>query len=137
MSEVVKKGMFSDEEYKEFQKAEDFIWAVRFHLHYITGRSEERITFDVQKSLAEKLEYADRPNMSGVERFMKHFFLVAKNVGDLTRIFCAYLEEKHKRKPKLRLANFSLRSPSADGFPLEGSRVSIKNEALLKKIRSK
>ncbi len=133
VSEIVEKGVFSDDEYREFQKAEDFLWAVRFHLHYFSGRPEERITFDVQKSLAEKLGYADRPNMSGVERFMKHFFLIAKNVGDLTRIFCAYLEEKHKRKPPLRFSNFSFRSKNTDGFPIEGSRISIKNAAVLEK----
>lgn len=133
VSEVVKKGVFSDEEYREFRKAEEFLWAVRFHLHYFAGRPEERITFDVQKSLAEKLGYADRPNMSGVERFMKHFFLMAKNVGDLTRIFCAYLEEKHKRKPKLRFSDLPFISPSADGFPLEGSRISLKNASVVEK----
>lgn len=127
VSEIVKKGVFSDEEYREFQKAEDFLWAVRFHLHYFAGRPQEIITFDVQKSLSEKLSYADRPNVSGVERFMKHFFLTAKNVGDLTRIFCAYLEEKHKRKAPLRFSSFSFRSKTADGFPIEGSRLSIKN----------
>lgn len=132
VSEVVKKGVFSDEEYKEFQKAEEFLWAVRFQLHYLAGRPNERITFDVQKELSEKLEYADRPNMSGVERFMKHFFLVAKNVGDLTRIFCAYLEEKHKRKP-LRLSSFSFRSKHVEGFPIEGARLSVKSAASLQK----
>ena len=133
VSEVVEKGVFSDEEYREFQKAEDFLWAVRFHLHYFAGRPEERITFDVQKSLSEKLGYADRPNMSGVERFMKHFFLMAKNVGDLTRIFCAYLEEKHRRKPPLRFSNFSFISKYADGFPIEGSRISIKSVSVFEK----
>lgn len=132
VSEVVKKGVFSDEEYKEFQKAEEFLWAVRFQLHYMAGRPNERITFDVQKELSKKLEYADRPNMSGVERFMKHFFLVAKSVGDLTRIFCAYLEEKHKRKP-LRLSSFSFRSEYVEGFPIEGSRLSIKSASQIKK----
>ncbi|MBL4602351.1 MAG: [protein-PII] uridylyltransferase [Emcibacteraceae bacterium] len=132
VSEIVEKGVFSPEEYREFQKAEDFLWAVRFHLHYFAGRPEERITFDVQKALSEKLEYADRPNVSGVERFMKHFFLTAKNVGDLTRIFCAYLEEKHKRRP-LRFSNFSFRKKSADGFPIEGSRLSIKNVEVIEK----
>lgn len=126
VSEVVKKGVFSNEEYKEFQKAEEFLWAVRFQLHYLAGRPNEIITFDVQKELSEKLEYADRPNMSGVERFMKHFFLTAKNVGDLTRIFCAYLEEKHKRKP-IRLSSLSFRSKYIEGFPIEGSRLSLKN----------
>ena len=132
VSEVVKKGVFSKEEYKEFQKAEEFLWAVRFQLHYLAGRPNEVITFDVQKELSEKLEYADRPNMSGVERFMKHFFLTAKNVGDLTRIFCAYLEEKHKRKP-IRLSSFSFRSKYVEGFPIEGSRLSIKKTSELEK----
>jgi len=127
VSEVVEKGVFSKEEFREYRAAEDFLWAVRFHLHYFAGRGEERITFDVQKALSEKLGYADRPNMSGVERFMKHFFLTAKNVGDLTRIFCAYLEEKHKRKAPLRFADFSFRSKNVDGFPLVGGRISIKS----------
>ena len=132
VSEVVKKGVFTAEEYREFRVAEEFLWAVRFHLHYFAVRAEERITFDVQKALSEKLGYADRPNMSGVERFMKHYFLTAKNVGDLTRIFCAYLEEKHKRKPPLRLSSFSFRSKFVDGFPLTGGRISIKNKKDLK-----
>ncbi|MBT6031998.1 MAG: bifunctional uridylyltransferase/uridylyl-removing protein, partial [Kordiimonadaceae bacterium] len=130
-SEVVEKGVFSEEEFNEFQKAEEFLWAVRFQLHYFSGRAEERITFDVQKALAEKLQYTDRPNASGVERFMKHFFLTAKNVGDLTRIFCAYLEEKHKRRAPFKLSGFSFRSKNADGFPIEGGRLSIKNEKLV------
>lgn len=125
MHEIKEKGVFSDEEYKEFTKAEDFLWAVRFQLHYMAGRPNERITFDVQKDLSEKLGYAERAGLSGVERFMKHYFLTVKNVGDLTRIFCAYLEEEHKRRP-IRFSNFSFRSKYADGFPLEGSRISIK-----------
>ena len=64
----------------------------------MTGRSEERLTFDVQKSIGEQMNYADRAGISGVERFMKHYFLIAKDVGDLTRIFAAVLEEKEKRK---------------------------------------
>ena len=44
--------------------------------------------------------YTDHAGSRGVERFMKHYFLVAKDVGDLTRIFCAILEadQKHKRR---------------------------------------
>ena len=42
--------------------------------------------------------YADRPGSRGVERFMKHYFLVAKDVGDLTRIFCAASKTSQQRK---------------------------------------
>ena len=61
----------------------------------MTGRAEERLSFDVQREMAVRLGYTAHPGLSDVERFMKHYFLVAKDVGDLTRIFCAALEEHH------------------------------------------
>ncbi|NOZ66186.1 MAG: [protein-PII] uridylyltransferase [Alphaproteobacteria bacterium] len=125
VSEVVEKGVFSRSDYRQFQKAYNFLTTVRCHLHYITGRAEERITFGVQKILAERLGYVGRAGLSDVERFMKHFFLTAKTVGDLTRIYCAYLEDKHKRKPRLRIPKFGLRNRSIGIFPIEGSRISL------------
>jgi [protein-PII] uridylyltransferase len=93
--ELVGKGVFRPAEYRLFQRAEDFLWAVRCHLHFITGRAEEKLTFDVQPDLAQRMGYEQRLGMLGVERFMKRYFLVAKDVGDLTRIFCASLEFNH------------------------------------------
>jgi [protein-PII] uridylyltransferase len=95
--ELVDKGVLSAAEYRLFSRAEDFLWAVRCHLHYVTGRAEEKLTFDVQPELAERMGYARRIGMLGVERFMKRYFLVAKDIGDLTRIFCASLEFNHAK----------------------------------------
>ncbi|ESY66646.1 MULTISPECIES: [protein-PII] uridylyltransferase [Mesorhizobium] len=95
--ELVEKGVFTDAEYREFQKAEDFLWAVRCHMHFLTGKAEERLHFDIQREIAERLGYTTHPGLSAVERFMKHYFLVAKDVGDLTRIFCAALEEEQAK----------------------------------------
>ena len=65
--------------------AEDFLWAVRCHLHFLTGRAEERLTFDVQpRAWPRGSAIPAAPACSAVERFMKHYFLVAKDVGDLT-----------------------------------------------------
>lgn len=125
IGELVDKGVFSRQELRQFRKASDFLWTVRVHLHYIAGRAEERLTFDVQKELARRLNYTDRPRSQGVERFMKHYFLVAKDVGDLTRIFCAHLEDEHKRKPRLRLPRFGLGRKEVDGFKLVGQRLDI------------
>src|SRR5690606_25611530 len=44
--ELVGKGVFTRAEYTQFRKAEDFLWAVRCHMHFLTGRSEERLHFD-------------------------------------------------------------------------------------------
>ena len=95
--ELVGVGVLSADAYRLFQRAENFLWAVRCHLHFMTGRANERLTFDVQPDLAERMGYSSRLGMLGVERFMKRYFLVAKDVGDLTRIFCASLEFNHAK----------------------------------------
>ena len=51
-----------------------------------------------QPAMAQSLGYTNRGGMRAVERFMKHYFLVAKDVGDLTRIFCAALEEEQAKE---------------------------------------
>ncbi len=93
--ELVELGVFSRTELTLFNKCEDFLWAVRCHMHFVTGRPEERLGFELQRDLAERLGYQQRPGLEPVERFMKHYFLVAKDVGDLTLIFCASLEVHH------------------------------------------
>ena len=96
-TELVKLGVLSKEEARSFEKADDFLWAVRCHMHFLTNKAEERLSFDIQREIAESLGYHSRPGLSAVERFMKHYFLVSKNVGDLTRILCAALEEQQAK----------------------------------------
>ncbi len=104
-SELVQAGLFSRKEYRLFTRCEEFLWRVRCHLHFMTGRAEERLSFDLQRLLAERLGYSGRAGLYGVERFMKHYFLVAKEVGDLTAIVCAAMEER-QAKPSPRLDRF-------------------------------
>jgi [protein-PII] uridylyltransferase len=85
-------SIFTRAEEMTFRRCEDFLWTVRCHLHFLAGRPEERLSFDRQPALAGRLGYADRGGLRAVERFMKHYFLVAKDVGDLTTILCATLE---------------------------------------------
>ncbi len=124
--ELVEKGLLSRDELRQFQKAENFLWAVRCHLHLITKRPEERLTFDVQREIAERMRYVDRPGRSAVEKFMQHYFLTAKQVGDLTGVFLAQLDSSVAAKsrifsfPKLRRAPRNL-----SGFTLEGGRIAI------------
>ena len=96
--ELVDKGLLTDGELRQFQKAENFLWAVRCHLHLIAKRPEERLTFDVQREIAERMRYNDRPGRSAVERFMQHYFLNAKMVGNLTALFLAHLDDTHAAK---------------------------------------
>ena len=72
-----------------FRRCEDFLWSVRCHMHFLAGRAEERLSFDIQREIAVRLGYTEHPGLQDVERFMKHYFLIAKDVGDLTAILCA------------------------------------------------
>ena len=129
IGELVSAGLISRDAEKRFTKAQAFLWTVRCHLHYLTGRPEDRLTFDVQQEIAQRMGYADRAGSRGVERFMKHFFLVAKDVGDLTRLFCALAEEQQKRKPKLRLGRLlSLKRGTVAGFKMDGDRLTCASD---------
>ena len=98
-AELLTAGVFDKNEYALFQRCENFLWSVRCHMHFLAGRAEERLSYDIQREVALRLGYTDRPGVQEVERFMKHYFLVAKDVGDLTLIFCAALEERHGKPP--------------------------------------
>ncbi|MFU0505154.1 [protein-PII] uridylyltransferase [Pseudaminobacter sp. NGMCC 1.201702] len=133
-AELVEKGVFTRAEYNQFLKAEDFLWAVRCHMHFLTGKAEERLHFDIQRDIAERLGYTSHPGLSAVERFMKHYFLNAKVVGDLTRIFCAGLEEeqaKHVPGFDRIYLTFSRRRRKLAGtsdFVVDNHRISVADD---------
>jgi [protein-PII] uridylyltransferase len=134
-SDLIKAGVFTRGEYATFRKAEDFLWAVRCELHFLTGRAEERITFDLQTEMANRLGYHGHGGLKAVERFMKHYFLVAKDVGDLTRIFCAVLEDQErKKKPGIgRFMQKLRRKKVIKGFTLESGRLDFTSDQAIAK----
>ncbi len=100
IEKVMQLEMFERREVRAFIQAFDFLWAVRSHLHFATGRPEERLTFDLQPEIARRMGYGDRGDAPAVERFMRRYFLIAKEVGALTRVFAAKLEaERVKSRP--------------------------------------
>ncbi|MGB0670767.1 MAG: [protein-PII] uridylyltransferase, partial [Rhodospirillales bacterium] len=126
VKDLVDLGVLSADDARRFQKADNFLWTVRCHLHYLAGRPEERLTFNVQKPIGERMGYKDRAGALGVERFMKHYFLVAKDVGDLTRILCAVLENQHQKR-RFRLSMRNLFQPTVDGFKVDNGRLSVED----------
>ncbi len=73
-------------EAKHGRRAWEFLWTVRFHLHYVAGRAEERLTFDLQPVVGARMGYTRHGRQDGVERFMRHYFLTAREIARLTRI---------------------------------------------------
>ncbi|WP_232494994.1 [protein-PII] uridylyltransferase [Novosphingobium kaempferiae] len=123
-AELVDVGLLTAKEYRSFRRAENFFWAVRCHLHTITRRAEDRLTFDLQREVAGRMNFSDRPGKSAVERFMQMFFLQAKVVGSLTGVFLAQLDEQFaKRQPRGLLAGFRARERVIKGYKVFGGRL--------------
>ncbi len=129
--ELVAAGLFSPREFALFRRCEEFLWSVRCRLHFLAGRAEERLSFDVQRPIARQLGYSTRAGQADVERFMKHYFLVAKDVGDLTAIVCAALEERHtKPTPAFdrfigRLRRRTRAIADAEDFRVDNDRINV------------
>jgi [protein-PII] uridylyltransferase len=130
MRDLAESGIFTDSDCRRFKHAQNFLWTVRCHLHYVAGRPEERLTFNVQEIIAQRLGFADRPGARGVERFMKYYFRITKTVGDLTRVLCAVLEDEHRRaRTRFRLPSLpmSLFRRASNGFRIDGNRLNLES----------
>ncbi len=125
---LIEAGVFTKEELLIFKKAENFLWSVRCGLHLLSKRAGEQLNFTSQVELSKRLGFVDKKGMRAVETFMQLYFLHAKNVGDLTRIFLTSLETKHvKKKPTIA---FQLRYLMGTNFGL-GKEVLPKEFSLI------
>ena len=136
--ETIEEKIFTPEEFSTFRRSEDFLWSVRCHLHFLTGRAEERLTFELQPLMAERLGYRTKSGQRAVERFMKHYFLVTKNVGDLTAILCAALEvQQAKTSPGLPgiIAGWKMRRQvrQLTNFRIENDRLNVADQEVFKR----
>ena len=129
-AELVDKGLFTPAEYRSFRKAESFLLAVRAHLHTITGRAEDRLTFDLQRQVATAMNFADRTGKSSVERFMQFYFLQAKRVGSLTGVFLAHIDEEFAQKRARRglLAGFTAKPRIVKGYRVFGGTIAAPSD---------
>ena len=127
-ADLVSLGVFTEEEYKSFEAAEDFLWAVRGHMHLIAGRATEQLSFDMQALVAQAMGYKDAKGRRDVEIFMQEFFLHATDVGDLTRIFLTKLEAENVKDDPLLERIFRRRPKVKDGYEVVHNRLAIADE---------
>ncbi len=91
MTELVGKdapggGILTETEARACKRAWEYLWTVRFHLHYVAGRAEERLTFDLQPVVGARMGYTRHGRQDGVERFMRHYFLVVREIARVTGV---------------------------------------------------
>lgn len=123
MNDLVNQGILSRSACREFLKAHRFLATVRCHLHMLSGRAGDILTFDAQKKIAEQMGYLSRTGQSAVERFMKHYYLVCKNVGELSGLITVIITDTLNE-----YISFSPVAGSSD-FYLVNDRIAFKDTA--------
>ncbi|WP_419826993.1 [protein-PII] uridylyltransferase [Sphingomonas sp.] len=128
-ADLVPAGLLTVEELRQFQRDENFLWAVRCQMHLIAHRAEDRLTFDLQRDVAQRMRYADRPGRPAVERFMQHYFRTARSVGTLTGLFLTHLDEsfERRRRPRFKLPSVG-RKRQLDGFVLDHGKLAAPDD---------
>ncbi|MFY0680932.1 MAG: [protein-PII] uridylyltransferase [Thalassovita sp.] len=127
-AELVDLNVFEPEEYDTFEKAEAFLWAVRCHLHLVTNRASDQLTFDLQVEVAERMGYTDKGGRRAVEHFMQVYFRHATATGDLTRIFLTKLEAMHVKSEPLLERIFRRNRRVKKGYKVIHNRLAVDDE---------
>ena len=131
--QLVDAGVFSAEEFATFEAAQNFLWAVRCHLHLIANRAMDQLTFELQVEVALAMGYRDRGGRRAVEHFMQAYFRHATKVGELTRIFLTALEAAQVKKEPVLLRVLRRKPKLKPGFCVLQNRLAIVDpEAFLK-----
>ena len=87
------KGFLSNDEYDTLDKAQHFLWKVRFALHLQAKRKQEKLLIDHQREIAKQLGYHDTENHLAVEHFMKDYYLCARSIVQMNELLLQLFEE--------------------------------------------
>lgn len=124
---LVAAGLFTQEEFETFARAETFLWAVRCHMHHVTKRATDQLTFDLQVLVAERMGYVDAGGRRAVEHFMQDYFRHATRVGELTRIFLTELEARHAKPEASIKGLFRRKKRVRPGLKLVQGRIDVES----------
>ena len=122
-SHLVREGFLSEGEYNTLRQDEEFLWKVRYGLHLIAGRSEERLLFDYQRELAKMFGFSDSDGRLGIEKFMQHYYQVVLSIRELNDVLLQYLDEAIFRKNKAKVV-----TPINERFQVRDGHIDTTDE---------
>lgn len=91
-SQLVKQDFMTHDELRELQDCREFLWHLRFALHMVAGRSENRLLFEHQPAVANLLGFGN--DKSAVESMMKRFFVMVRRVVELNQVLLQYFSDE-------------------------------------------
>ena len=115
--ELVDRGFLTAEELDTLESGRRFLWRVRFALHVLTRRAEDRLLFDHQRQLAGMLGFEDDGERLGVERLMKRYYREVTELSRLNEMLLEHFEEAilHVRR-RDRIKPLNRRFQAVNGY---------------------
>ncbi len=115
LHDLVKHGFLTEDEYSQLNEGQAFLWRIRFAMHIITGRREDRLLIDHQRTLASQFGYQDDFKNMAVEKFMKDYYRTVMELSRLNEMLLTLFQEelligKTFRKPKPLNKRFQVRN---------------------------
>ncbi len=97
--ELVEHNYLYPNEFFELLESQDYLWRMRFALHFVAGRSENRLLFDYQADVAKMMGFGDE-GKAPVERMMKRFFRIIARVAELNTMLLQHFEQAIITRPE-------------------------------------
>lgn len=91
--ELLELGFLTPIEHHQFMRCRAFLWKIRWALHTLTGRCEDRLLFDHQRTLARQLGYLDHKGSLAVEQFMQSYFRTVMVISQLKDLLLQHFHE--------------------------------------------
>lgn len=93
LRDLVDHGFITEAEYSSLNEGQAYLWKIRYALHMITGRAEDRLLFDHQRKVAELLGFEDSESNRGIEQFMRSYFRWAMMLSELNDQLLQHFDE--------------------------------------------
>jgi [protein-PII] uridylyltransferase len=129
--DLVKAKILNPQEAAALERAHAFFWTLRCHLHLLSGRSDDRLSFDAQPEIAARMGYAEAEPNRRAEAFMKDYFLLANETGHLTRALCADLEARNLSGGATAGGRKMALADEIEGFPVKHNRLNFRDRNIL------
>jgi len=94
LKDLIKNNFLTEQEFKSLHEGQAFLWKIRFGLHVITGRREDRLLFDHQRELAKQFGYQDDHHHLAVEYFMKQYYRTVMELSRLNEMLLQLFKEE-------------------------------------------
>ena len=121
LADGISCGFITDKEYEELIHCQHFLWRVRFALHMLAQKNEERLLFDYQVKLAALFGYHDNPHSLGIEQFMKAYFKIIKRTRELNEMLLQWFAEAIVDPQKQAL------TPLDEAFQLSNHYIEVRH----------